>query len=327
MTWSRRILIHSLLIFGALLTCFPFVWMVLTSLKDPKEVLHPEIWVPRERSYLISTTTFGTEKETEVSVLSESGATARVRYQAGALFGKEDTVPKEKIVQRRFHWQNYVTAWNRGRGVTFTRYMWNSFWVSAVTTLGNIVTSLLAAYAFTYFEFPFKAGLFALLLGTMMVPQQVQLVPDFLIVSAMGWYNSYWALIVPWTVGVFGIFLLRQFFMTLPKDLYEAAMIDGCSRFGFLMKILLPLSGAPLATLTIFSFLANWNALLWPLVVTDRPEFYTIQVGLASFTSEAGTRWELLMAASTISILPLVIFYFFAQKQFIESIAQTGIKG
>jgi multiple sugar transport system permease protein len=160
-----------------------------------------------------------------------------------------------------------------------------------------------------------------------MVPQQVLLVPDFIVVHQLGWYNTFSALIVPWTAGVFGIFLLRQFFLTLPRDLYEAAMIDGCSRLGFLFKILVPLSIPPILTMSIFTFLTSWNSLIWPLIVTDKPDVYTIQVGLASFTGEAGTRWELLMAASTISILPLVILYFLAQRQFIEGIAQTGIKG
>ncbi|MBI4863893.1 MAG: carbohydrate ABC transporter permease [Candidatus Riflebacteria bacterium] len=327
MTFVQRLTIHLVLIAGAVFMCFPFAWMVLTSLKDPKEILHPEVVLPRQRTYLKLKTSYDTVKEIEVQVLGRQSGGLRVRHVAGAMYGKEEVAQQADVITRRFHWQNYASAWSRGKGVTFTEYLANSFLVSAATTLGNLVTSLLAAYAFAFMNFPAKNALFALMLALMMVPQQVLLVPDFLIVKELGWYNSYWALIVPWTAGVFGIFLLRQFFLTLPRDLWEAALIDGCSRLGFLYRILVPLSVPPLVTLAIFSFLSTWNALIWPLVVVDRPELFTVQVGLASFTNEAGTRWELLMAASTISILPLVLMYFVAQRQFIEGIAGTGIKG
>jgi multiple sugar transport system permease protein len=327
MSRAQRLIAHTLLGAGAAFMCFPFVWMILTSLKDPKEILHPEVLVPRTRHYLKIQTSYDTIKEVEVEIRHRDANGVQVRHVAGALYGRREIVAPERIVTRKLHWNNYASAWSRGKDVTFARYMLNSCLVAVICTIGNVVTSLLAAYGFTFFNFPGKSWMFALLLVTLMVPQQVLLVPDFLIVRWLGWYNSYKALFLPWIAGVFGIFLLRQFFMTMPRDLYEAAMIDGCSRLGFLVRILVPLSVTPIITMSIFSFLSNWNALIWPLIVTDKPEFYTIQVGLASMTSEAGTRWELLMAASTISIAPLVILYFMAQKQFIEGIAQTGIKG
>lgn len=329
MTRSEKLTIHALLMIGAFFMTFPFVWMVLTSLKDRREVLHSDIVVPHTRKYV--SVDFGfVKREIEVEVLKAEGNGWLVRHVAGASYGRKEVVAPENVISKRFHFENYKTAWNRGetgREVTFSRYMFNSFVVALLCTIGNVVTSLLAAYAFTFFNFPFKNFLFSVLLITMMVPQQVLLVPDFLIVKDLGWYNTYWALFMPWVAGVFGIFLLRQFFMTLPKDLYEAAMIDGCSRLGFLFRVLIPLSIPPIITMSISVFLSTWNALIWPLTVVDKPEFYTIQVGLSFFTNEAGTRWELLMAASAISIAPLVILYFFAQKQFIEGIAQTGIKG
>ena len=324
-----KLTIHALLMIGAFFMTFPFVWMVLTSLKDRREVLHSDIVVPHTRTYV--TVDFGfVKRDIEVEVLKREENGWLVRHVAGASYGRKEVVPPERVITKKFHVENYKTAWNRGetgREVTFSTYMFNSFVTAILCTIGNVVTSLLAAYAFTFFIFPFKEFLFSILLITMMVPQQVLLVPDFLIVKDLGWYNTYWALFMPWIAGVFGIFLLRQFFMTLPKDLYEAAMIDGCSRLGFLFRILLPLSIPPIITMSISVFLTTWNSLIWPLTVVDKPEFYTIQVGLSFFTNEAGTRWELLMAASAISIAPLVILYFFAQKQFIEGIAQTGIKG
>lgn len=329
MSTRDKLTIHALLMIGAFFMTFPFVWMVLTSLKDRREVLHSDIVVPRARTYV--NVDFGfVKRDIEVEVVKREENGVLVRHVAGASYGRKEVVAPDKVLTRQFHWDNYKTAWNRGetgREVTFSRYMINSFVVALLCTIGNVVTSLLAAYAFTFFVFPFKNLLFSLLLITMMVPQQVLLVPDFLIVKDLGWYNTYWALFMPWVAGVFGIFLLRQFFMTLPKDLYEAAMIDGCSKLGFLFRVLLPLSVPPIITMSISVFLSTWNALIWPLTVVDKPEFYTIQVGLSFFTNEAGTRWELLMAASAISIAPLVVLYFFAQKQFIEGIAQTGIKG
>ena len=329
MSRPQKITVHLLLMLGAFFMTFPFVWMVLTSLKDRREVLHSEIVVPHERTYV--NVDFGfIKRDIEVDVLKQGENGWLVRHVAGASYGRQEVVPPEKVIRKQFHYGNYVTAWNRGetgREVTFSRYMFNSAVVAVLCTIGNVITSLLAAYAFTFFHFPFKNLLFSLLLITMMVPQQVLLVPDFLIIKDLGWYNTYWALFMPWVAGVFGVFLLRTFFMTLPKDLYEAAMIDGCSRVGFLFRVLIPLSVPPIITMSISVFLSTWNALIWPLTVVDKPEFYTIQVGLSFFTNEAGTRWELLMAASAISIAPLVILYFFAQKQFIEGIAQTGIKG
>ncbi len=219
--------------------------------------------------------------------------------------------------------KNYSIAW---RKEMFGRYFFNSFIIAAVTTVGQIFAGALAAYAFAFMNFPFKNAIFLMFLGTMMVPQQVLLIPNFLMLGKLGWIDRYPSLIIPWLASVFGIFLLRQFFMSIPKDLYEAAKIDGCSKFKFFTAILLPISGAPITTIGIFTFLGSWNSFLWPLIVTNSKELRTIQVGLQAFSSAEGTKWGLLMAASTFSILPLVIGYFIAQKQFIQGIAKSGLK-
>ena len=161
----------------------------------------------------------------------------------------------------------------------------------------------------------------------MMVPQEMILIPNYLILSELGWIDTYMALIVPWLAGVFGIFMLRQFFMQLPMELFDAAMIDGCSKFGFLFRILIPLSVPPILTISIFTFLGSWNSLLWPLIVTNSQHMRTIQVGISYFSQAEGTEWELLMAASTFCILPLIIFYIFAQKYFVQGDAASGLKG
>ncbi|HPJ71940.1 MAG TPA: carbohydrate ABC transporter permease, partial [bacterium] len=187
-------------------------------------------------------------------------------------------------------------------------------------------TSALAAYAFARMRFRFKEGLFMILLATMMVPKQVILIPDYAILSSLHWINTYYVLIVPFIAAVFGIYFLRQHFETLPQDLFDAASIDGCSQLRTLFQIVLPLSKGVLITVSLFTFIMTWNSLLWPLVMTNTPEMRPLQVGLAVFNQESGTEWELLMAASTFSILPLLAIFFLAQKQFIEGITRSGMK-
>jgi multiple sugar transport system permease protein len=227
------------------------------------------------------------------------------------------------LIPNTFHWQNYPKAWN---AQPFGRYFINTIFVAVVTVTCQLFFSSLAAYAFAFFRFPLKGFLFIALLGTMMIPQQALLVPNYVILAKMHWLDTYLALIVPWTASVYSVFFFRQFFMTLPKDLFDAAVVDGCSYLGFYFRILLPLSKPPFLTLGIFSFLGSWNSFIWPLIVTNSTHLRVLQVGLAYFLSEAGTEWGLLMAASTFSIVPLVIAYFFIQKKFVESQAMTGLK-
>ena len=236
---------------------------------------------------------------------------------------KMESLDSNIILPAKLMYQNYSIAWNKA---PFLQYFLNTIFVALSCTLLQLITCSLAAYAFSHMNFGGKDWIFALLMGTMMIPQQVLLVPDYFILKQLGWLNSYLALTVPWSAGFFGIFLLRQFFMTLPKDLWDAARIDGCSRFKFFYKILLPLSTAPLTTIAIFTFVGNWNSFLWPLFVTNDQKFYTIQVGLSNFNQSEGTEWHLLMAASTFCVLPLLIMFFIAQKQFIQGIAHTGSK-
>ena len=151
--------------------------------------------------------------------------------------------------------------------------------------------------------------------------------PNFIVLSNLGWLNSFKALIVPWLAMVFNIFMLKQFFMSIPQDLLDAAQIDGCSSLGTLWRVIIPLSRPVLVTSGLFTFIGSWNSFMWPLIVTNSPEMQTIQVGLATLKAASGTKWELLMAASTFSMIPLIILFFFVQKQIIESFAHTGLKG
>ena len=165
-----------------------------------------------------------------------------------------------------------------------------------------------------------------LLLGTMMIPQQALLVPDYIILHKLGWLDTYLALIVPWICSAFSIFLMRQFFRGIPKELFEASRIDGSSTLGFYLRILIPLSIPVMLTAGMFTFLGSWNSFIWPLIVTSADNLRVIQVGLANFAQAEGTQWGLLMAASTFCTLPLIIGYFFVQKKFIQGIATSGMK-
>lgn len=229
---------------------------------------------------------------------------------------------------REFLWQNYVEAWNKPGPEFggFARYYWVTVWTGIASTVGTLVTSVLAAYAFARMEFPGKGIFFYLVLATLMVPGQVLIIPDYIILAWLGWLDTYKALVVPWLASVFSIFLMRQFFMTIPNDLWDAAQIDGAGRWRFLWRVLVPLSKPVMITSGIFAFISTWNSLLWPLVVTSKAEMRTLMVGLQVFSSEASNEFHLLMAASTFCVLPIVVVFFFLQRFFIEGIARSGLK-
>jgi multiple sugar transport system permease protein len=228
------------------------------------------------------------------------------------------------MVPQEWLWENFTQAW---QAAPFPRYFLNTVIMATGSTLGTLVTGTLAAYAFARMRFFGKNIIFMLFLATMMIPFEVTLIPDFLIIRTLRWYNTYLALIVPWTASVFSIFLLRQFFLSMPKELYEATLIDGGTHLQFLWHVAIPLAIPALVTVSIFSFLGSWNSLLWPLIVTSKPDMRPIQVGLSAFQSEAGSYYNLLMAAATLAILPIVVLFLIAQKQFVEGIARSGIKG
>jgi multiple sugar transport system permease protein len=240
--------------------------------------------------------------------------------EAGGIF----TYPP-RWIPNRLVLSNYLDAW---RAVPFGRYFFNSVFVASAVTLGQLITCSLAAYAFARLDFPGKSLLFVLFLSTMMIPLQLTIIPSFLVLRELKWLDTYYALVVPFTVSAFGTFLLRQTFMTIPQELEDAAKLDGCSRLGFLWQIVLPLSRPPLASLALFTFMGTWNDYLWPLIVTNSQEMRTLQIGLRFLVSqEGGSRWGMFMAAAVMVSLPIIVFYLLVQKQFVEGIALTGLRG
>ncbi len=220
-----------------------------------------------------------------------------------------------------FH--NYLEAW---RAAPWGRYFLNSFFTAFTQVAVGLFLASLAAFALARIPFPGKEGVFVLILATMMVPGEVLLIPNYVLLARLGWLDTYYALIVPWLASVFGTFLLRQFYLSLPQDLFDAARIDGAGYLTQLFRIALPLSLPGLVSYGIFTFLGAYNALLWPLIVTQSPEMRTVQLGLQAFVSEAGSDYGALMAASTFVILPVILGYFVAQRQFIQGIARSGLK-
>ncbi|HDQ99044.1 MAG TPA: carbohydrate ABC transporter permease [candidate division WOR-3 bacterium] len=222
-----------------------------------------------------------------------------------------------------FQWANYAEVF---RQIPLLRYMGNTLFITFASLMGVLLTGILAAYAFARFRFPGREATFMLFLALMMIPLPVYLVPSYMILFQLGWIDTYAAMIVPWTVNIFGIFLLRQHFKQLPEDLFDAARMDGCSRLGTLFRIVLPLSKPPIVTITVFNVIGSWNSFFWPLIVTNSDSIRPLQVGLAYFSREQSTNYTLLMAATTMAIIPLIVLFFFAQRQIIQSQARSGLK-
>ncbi|MGQ9615335.1 MAG: carbohydrate ABC transporter permease [Spirochaetota bacterium] len=266
-----HIILHIILIFGAVVMIFPFIWGISTSFKDMREVLaNPFSLIPRRFTFV--------------------------------------------------NYRNVITS------IPIVRFFINSLIVSVSITISQLFTCSLSAYAFARLRFPLREPLFYILLGTMMIPQHVIIIPVYIILNFFRLIDTYAALIVPFLSSAFGTFLLRQFYMTIPKELEEAAFLDGCSHIGFLFRIIIPLSKPILSTLAIFTFMWSWNNYLWPLIVTNRIEIRTLQYGLAMFKEEGGINWGQLMSGTTIATLPVLIVFFIAQRQFIEGVTLTGLK-
>jgi multiple sugar transport system permease protein len=225
---------------------------------------------------------------------------------------------------RHVTFQNYIDAWN---SAPWLRYFGNTLFVAVAATSISLVTSSLAAFAFACIDFKGKEALFSLVLSVLMIPAATTLIPNFLIIRTLGWYDKFYALIIPFAASVFGIFLLRQYFMSMPKELWEAAQIDGASRLRYFRSIALPLAKPAIVTIAINSFLGSWTSFLWPTVMTQSQDKQLIEVALNAFLGEKGQQWSQLAAASVFTTIPIVILFFFVQRQFIEGIGGGGIKG
>jgi multiple sugar transport system permease protein len=221
-------------------------------------------------------------------------------------------------------WQNYAKT---VAAMPFGRFYLNSLVVTTCVTLLQLLTSSLAAFAFARMRFPGRNALFLLYLATLMIPFQVTMIPNFIIVRALGWYDTYQALILPPAFSAFSTFLLRQYFMGIPRELDEAARIDGATSLRIWWQVILPLAGPALAALATFVSLNSWNDFLWPLIITNSPTMRTLPVGLSTFQGQYKTDWNLLMAGSVIAMLPVLLVYIIGQRWFIRGITLSGLSG
>jgi ABC-type glycerol-3-phosphate transport system permease component len=233
--------------------------------------------------------------------------------------------PPTLIPQDAVGLENYEAVTTR---IDFLAYLWNSVFVSTVTTFGALITSALAGYILAKFRFQGRNTLFLLIVATMMVPFHVILIPVFLIVKMLGIHNTLWALIIPGLVTPWGIFLMRQYMLTLPSEIMDAARVDGASEPGIFLRIILPIARPGLSAVGIFIFMYHWNDFLWPLVVIEDAPLRTLPLGLALFSEGFGiARWNVVMAAAVLTVVPILILFAVAQRNFIEGITLGSTKG
>jgi ABC-type glycerol-3-phosphate transport system permease component len=241
--------------------------------------------------------------------------------------GREMVMPPEWIPNPAV-WSNYTDALY-GRGVPMLLFLRNTLVIGITATIGGLLSASLAGFAFARLRFPGRDVLFMFCLSTLMLPSIVTLIPEFLLYRGIGWLNTFWPMIIPWTLGghAFGIFLFRQYCLTIPQDFDEAARVDGATAFRIWWSIILPLSKPVLATIAILSFIHHWNDFLRPLVLLTSKDLRTLAIGLRLFRSEYLVQWNLMMAASALMLIPILILFFSAQRYFVQGIVMTGIKG
>ena len=221
-------------------------------------------------------------------------------------------------------WQNYVDIWTK---IPLGLFVWNTAKITIAVTILQLLTSSFAAYAFAKLQFPFRDTLFLGYIATIAMPWQVYMVPQFLLLRELGLHNTHWSLIVLQAFTAFGVFLMRQFYQSIPDELCEAARIDGMNEYQIWWRIMLPLSKPALSTLTIFTFVTTWNDFLGPLIYLTKTELKTIQIGLRMFISQYSAEYGLIMAASVVALIPVLVVFLALQRFFIEGIASTGLKG
>jgi ABC-type glycerol-3-phosphate transport system permease component len=331
-----RALIYFVLLLGAFISIVPFVWMISASLMTRSEALSSQLvteqplferftYAEGQLDKLLSEDIPDFVKGVESLGVREMKMTAReYANQSEFYWVVGDTVYRGGLV-------NYLYAWREGE---FSEFLVNSVQITFITLAGELLFSIMAAYAFSRINFPGKNLIFGILLSSMMIPGMVTMIPNFISITwferigPLKWFDNWPALTIPFMGSVFAIFLLRQFFAQIPDDLYDAAQIDGASHWQFLWRVVLPLSKAPILVLTVLSFIGSWNALAWPLLVTKTPDWRPIAVGLYYFVdADAGSWLNFQMAGAVVTIIPILILYFLTQRQFTESISRTGLKG
>lgn len=267
-----KFFLYLILTIGALAMGFPFIWMILTSLKPSNEVL----------------------------------------------------MMPQKFLPSSFQWINYILALKE---VPYLTYLRNSIIVAIFVTAGDLITSALAAFSFSHKEFKGKKFFIFILLVTTMVPGEILIIPNYITLSHWGWIDSYKAMIIPWITSIFSILFLYQQFLSVPKSYYKVAKINGCSDFRYLFTILIPSSISSIVAVCVLKFINSWNSYMWPLIVTNSKDLRTLPLGVSAFSTEAFTKYNILMAFSVLSMIPILILYLIFADYIVKHIGQSGIKG
>ena len=340
--YARKAVFHLVLLTGSAVFIMPFAWLVTTSVKEEDQIFkYPPVWIPTQQvkinldGHRRGLSTFETAgRSVKVAEISEfQDGRKKIRVLPGEPdAGRTFIVERSELSKvRKFapKWENYSDALEflpeeTHKGLI---YVWNTVYITLLSILGTLMSSSLVAYSFARLRWPGRDALFLVLLSTMMLPGAVTMIPVFLVFRALGWVDTLKPLWVPsFFAGAFSVFLLRQFFLTIPTDLEDAAKIDGCSYFGIYWRVMLPLIKPALAALTIMTFMGSWNNFMGPLIYINSPEKMPLAYALQLFQTAHGAEFGLLMAASTLVMLPVLIVFFFTQRYFIQGITLTGIK-
>lgn len=329
------LLSYLYLLLGVLIMFGPVVWLIMSSFKTPIEISR---FPPRFFPYTQQTVALeGYEEPLQLfRVTVEDGTTRelaqirRVGLEAQMVDPEDpeevyrvNIADREPVERINFGFENYITGVNR---FNFGRFLWNSILVTVTATFLTLLVNSMAAFALAKYKFPGRQTIFLTMIATLMVPLSVILVPIFLVITQVGWNNNLLGIIVPVAATPTGVFLLRQYMLTIPNELMDAARIDGASEWRIYSQIILPLAKPALAVLAIFSVMWRWNDFLWPLIVMSRSEYFTLQVGLAAFQGEHMVQWNLILAMTVLTLLPITVVFAVLQRHITTGIATTGLK-
>lgn len=329
-------LTYLYLALGTLLMFSPVAWLVLSSFKSPAEIRRSPPRILPYSQEAVSVEGYDEalslfEVTMEDGTVQHLAQVRRVGLEAQMIDPQNpegeiikvnisDRVPVESIY---FSFENYTTGIE---SFDFWRYLWNSVFVTAMATILTLIVNSMAAFALSKYQFPGRNAIFFLIISTLMVPLSVILVPAFLLITALGWNNQLIGVIIP-TIGTpTGVFLLRQYMLTIPDELIDSARIDGASEWRIYLQIIIPLASPALAVLAIFSIMWRWNDFLWPKIVLTQSENFTLQVGLEQFQGDLSIQWELILAMTVLTLLPITVVFAFLQRYITTGIATTGMK-
>ena len=329
------ILAYLYLAMGVIIMFVPIIWLILSSFKSSGEIVKfpPRLLPYRQETVMVE----GYEEPLPLYVITFDDGTTQTLAQVRRI-GLEaqmidpanpDEIIKVNINQRQPVEQVYFGLENYIEGIEsfdFGLYLWNSVVVTVTATLLTLLFNSMAAFALSKYQFRGRQTIFIIMISTLMVPLSVVLVPVFLVITNVGWNNNLMGIIVPAAATPTGVFLLRQYMLTIPDELIDAARIDGASEWRIYAQVIIPLAKPALAVLTIFSVMWRWNDFLWPLIVLSRSEYFTLQVGLASFQGELNVQWNLILAMTVLTLLPITLVFGFLQRYITTGIATTGMK-